>query len=172
VKEKRRINRWRVIWIVAASLIVILAALILIPSDIFERPRHGTGAEFESTIPGVDKETAETGSGEENADKREETGPAGVTQPGEEAGPDEAPDEGTAPQNQYFIIAGSFQNLANASEMQDRLKARGYPSEVIITANRLYRVSVASYATKGEALQALEGIKSEPGLESCWLLSN
>jgi hypothetical protein len=42
----------------------------------------------------------------------------------------------------------------------------------MITENRMYRVSVASYATKEEAEKALLQIKSEPGLQSSWLLSN
>jgi cell division protein FtsN len=71
----------------------------------------------------------------------------------------------------YFIIAGSFRNLQNASEMQDQLKARGYPSEVMVTGDRMYRVSVASYGTKQEALRALEGIRAEPELQNSWLLS-
>ena len=74
--------------------------------------------------------------------------------------------------HKFFIIAGSFQNLKNASDLQDRLKGMGYPAEVIVTENRMYRVSVSSYATKEEAERDLAGIKSEPGLDACWLLSN
>jgi len=36
----------------------------------------------------------------------------------------------------------------------------------------MYRVSVASYATKEEAEKELRRLKSQPGLQSCWLLSN
>jgi len=72
----------------------------------------------------------------------------------------------------YFVIAGSFKHLKNASDLQDQLKARGYPAEVMITENRMYRVSVATFASKGEAERGLAGLKSESGLESCWLLSN
>jgi cell division protein FtsN len=72
----------------------------------------------------------------------------------------------------FFIIAGSFKNLANASELQDKLKARGFPAEVMITENRMYRVSVASFPTSGEAERELPRFKSQPGLESCWLLAN
>jgi cell division protein FtsN len=73
---------------------------------------------------------------------------------------------------QYFVIAGSFSNLGNASDLQDQLKARGYEAEVMITENRMYRVSVASFATKAEGLQGLEEIQKQQGMESCWLLSN
>ena len=52
------------------------------------------------------------------------------------------------------------------------MNSRGFQAEVMITENRMYRVSVASYATKEEAEKELTNIKSEPGLQSCWLLSN
>ena len=76
------------------------------------------------------------------------------------------------PSDNFFIIAGSFQHLRNASDLHNVLTGKGYPSEVIITENRLYRVSVISYATKEEATIGLRGIKAEAGLENCWLLSN
>jgi len=56
--------------------------------------------------------------------------------------------------------------------MQDQLKTRGYKSEVLITENRMYRVTVASYATEAEAEKVLSGLKSDPGLKSAWVLSN
>ncbi len=48
----------------------------------------------------------------------------------------------------FLLLPEAFRNLTNASDLQDQLKARGYPAEVMITENRMYRVSVASYATK------------------------
>jgi cell division protein FtsN len=74
--------------------------------------------------------------------------------------------------NSFFIIAGSFKKLKNASDLQDQLNSRGFHAEVMITENRMYRVSVASYATKTEAEKELVKIKSQSGLQSCWLLSN
>ena len=76
------------------------------------------------------------------------------------------------PEPAFFIIAGSFSNLGNASDLQDQLKQKGFEAEVMITENRMYRVSVASYLTKAEAEKGLSEIKKRPGLESCWLLSN
>jgi cell division protein FtsN len=52
------------------------------------------------------------------------------------------------------------------------MKARGYTAEVMVTENRMYRVSIASFATRGEAESELARLKSIPGLEACWLLSN
>jgi cell division protein FtsN len=77
-----------------------------------------------------------------------------------------------AEQNKYFLIAGSFSHLKNASDLQDQLKAKGINAEVMITENRMYRVSVGSFATIGEAETELARVKSRPGLESCWILSN
>ena len=74
--------------------------------------------------------------------------------------------------NNFYIIAGSFSKLKNASDLQDQLKKRGFDAEVMITENRMYRVSVAAYSTKEEAEKELRQIKSEPGLQSAWLLSN
>ena len=75
-------------------------------------------------------------------------------------------------ENNFFIVAGSFKHLKNASDLQDQWRAQGYEAEVMVTENRMYRVSVASFLTKNEAEKALAGIKAVPGLESCWLLSN
>ena len=75
-------------------------------------------------------------------------------------------------EHQFYIIAGSFRNLANASELQDRLKDKSYPAEVMITENRMYRVIVATYATSAEAERDLAELKTQPGMESCWLLVN
>ncbi len=72
----------------------------------------------------------------------------------------------------FFIIAGSFKHLGNASELQDKLKAMGYQAEVMVTENRMYRVSVASYATRAEAERGLAQIRSVQALNACWLLSN
>jgi cell division protein FtsN len=72
----------------------------------------------------------------------------------------------------FYIIAGSFKHLGNASELQEKLKAMGYPVEIMITENRMYRVSVASYETKAEAERGLREITAVPGLKASWLLSN
>lgn len=83
----------------------------------------------------------------------------------------EEPEQVPEPSDHFFIIAGSFKHLGNASELQDKLKARGYPAEVMITGNRMYRVSVASFTTRSEAESSLVRMKSEPEMEACWLLS-
>ena len=163
-EPRRRPNRWRVIWYVAGVLIVVLVALIIIPEDRLDL--FGKRDRAKQPIP---MEVPDTGAETEDPAVSDESPAAGSEEPATVETEQAAELEET---NNYFIIAGSFKHLGNASELQDRLKARGYATEVMVTENRMYRVSVASYATKQEAERALAGVKSEPGLESCWLLSN
>ncbi len=149
VKTPRRINKWRVIWIIAGALIVILIALIFIPEELMKSQKSKTEREE------VESPQPETESPQPEAESREVETETVVEEP-----------------HNFFIIAGSFQHLKYASELQDQLKGKGYPAEVLITENRMYRVSVVSYATKEEAIKGLAGVKAVPGLESCWLLSN
>ncbi len=167
-KPKPKSKRWRVIWVVAAALIVVLAVLILIPSDESEdKDRKGL---FNKK---ADREVVEQNDAiPDQADEgtQEQVSEAETESPEPETEVDQAlPVEET---NSFFIIAGSFNKLKNASDLQDQLNSRGFHAEVMITENRMYRVSVASYATKAEAEKELIKIKSQSGLQSCWLLSN
>jgi len=173
---KRKGKKWRVIWVVAAALILILAVLILIPSEEFRTSE--TGRRFFSKKPQpemVEQEEAGTDQGEgetagqvtapETETESLETEPQGADPGLEESAPQEEV-------HKFFIIAGSFKKLKNASDLQDQLTGRGYDAEVMITENRMYRVSVASFATKEEAQKELSQLSTKPGLQSCWLLSN
>ena len=180
----RRTRRWRAIWIVTGLLIILLVVLIIVPVDILRNPEGPSGPLIEREEP---EPPAMQGEPQEEAppamsDDREEEQPAEGSNaedelPAESSDPEEVQPVETGPEQEqpaanYYIIAGSFRNLANASEMQDRLKAMGYPAEVMITENRMYRISVASYALKSEAEDGLRNLKEQPGLESVWLLSN
>jgi len=167
-KPKPKSKKWRVIWVVAAALIVVLVVIILIPSDesessdrkgLFNRKPDLEAVEQDEAI--LDQSDAET---QEQVSESETEAPEPETEV-EQSLPVEVT-------NSFFIIAGSFNKLKNASDLQDKLNSRGFQAEVMITENRMYRVSVASYATKSEAKRGLAQIKSEPGLQSCWLLSN
>ncbi|MFO7669369.1 MAG: SPOR domain-containing protein [Bacteroidales bacterium] len=160
-KGDRRSGLWRVIWITTGILIVLLVVLLLIPADksrLSRKKDHQQPVQSESPAikPGVTEQTAPVSEPVKPVVKEVDPEPLPVTEP---------PDH-------FFIIAGSFKNLANASELQDKLKARGLQAEVMITENRMYRVSVASYPSSEEAERNLPRFKSQPGLESCWLLSN
>ncbi len=165
-KPKPKSNRWRLVWVVAALLIVVLVVLILIPSGESENGERRRLFNKKPDLEAVDQESPATDqqeveTEEQVADSETETTDTEVDEP--------LPLEET---NNLFIIAGSFSKLENASELQDILNSRGLHAEVMITENRMYRVSVASFATKEEAEKKLSQIKSEPGLQSCWLLSN
>ena len=167
-RPKPKPRRWRVIWAVAALLIAVLVVLVILP------PREGENGERKPLFSKkADREVTEQeqGTTEEQALETLEQGPDTET-----AVPEPEPEvtEVTPVEvsKDFFIIAGSFSKLKNASDLQDRLKSRGFNAEVMITENRMYRVSVASYATKKEAEKELTRLKSQPGLQSCWLLSN
>ena len=166
-KPKPKSKKWRVIWLVAAALIVVLVVLILVPSEkLFNRQperevvdqAEGTTEQAEGTTDQQAAETEEQGSEPEPVPQETETEEKQAL-PVEES-------------NDFFIIAGSFSKLNNASDLQDQLNNQGYNAEMMITENRMYRVSVASFATKEEAERALAQIKTEAGMQSCWLLSN
>ena len=171
-KPKPRNVRWRVIWWVAAVLIVVLVVLILVPG---RDGRDGESQNLFNRQP--DREEIEQADGSEDpvSDQDQDIDQEQAVEeesPQEEAQAEmeqEPPPEET---RNFYIIAGSFSKLKNASDLQDQLNSMGYNAEVIITENRMYRVSLASYATKEEAEKALSQIKGEAGLESCWLLSN
>ncbi len=161
-ETKHRSGLWRIIWIVTGILILVLVVLLLIPND----EADPTGEKNPSQQP-VQTDMPKTVS-----EDTDQSAPTLENMNPDASELDPEPDPVDEQARDFLIIAGSFRNLANASELQDKLKARGYPAEVMITENRMYRVSVATYSTSAEAERALPGLKAEPGLESCWLLSN
>lgn len=168
-------NSWKVIWIVTGSLIVILVALLLIPTGNSEEigglepakegfiQRLLNRDKQEQLTPPDNTEQGSESLGEENIGQQEEN-----QQQGEEQQENTGASE---PEPSYYIIAGSFQNLQNASELQDRLTERGFPAEIIYTENRMYRVSVKSFYDREEAVKDLPVIRKFSGLENAWLLS-
>ncbi|MEA3462504.1 MAG: SPOR domain-containing protein [Bacteroidota bacterium] len=169
-RPKPKPKKWRVIWFIAALLIVVLVVLVIIP------PREDESGERRQLFrKKADRELVEQDQPvdeqqEGQTDEQPSDTETVVSEPETEVEQEQSqpPEES----NNFFIIAGSFSKLKNASDLQDQLNARGFNAEVMITENRMYRVSVASYATKEEAEEALPKIKSESGLQSCWLLSN
>lgn len=169
-KPKPKPKRWRLIWIVAATLIVVLVVLIVIPSEEQDGKEERRFFNKKPDREVVEEQDPGTDQLEEETEQDVADAETELVEPDPEPEAEQAlPVEET---NNFFLIAGSFNKLKNASDLQDKLNNRGYNAEVMITENRMYRVSVASYATKLEAERALNQIKSEPGLESCWLLSN
>jgi cell division protein FtsN/nucleoid DNA-binding protein len=167
-RPKPKPKRWRVIWVIAALLIVVLAVLILVPSD-----EEETGKKWRLFNKKADREVVEQEQGtteQQPVEIVEQDTDTETAVP--EPEPEVEEDLPVEVANNFFIIAGSFKKLKNASDLQDQLNGRGFNAEVMITENRMYRVSVASFTTKEEAEKKLSQLKSEPGLQSCWLLSN
>ena len=169
-RPKPKPRNWRVIWLVAALLIVVLVVLVIIPprdDETGERKplfREKADQELVEQDQAVDEQ--QSGRTEDQASDNETV----VSEPESEVQQEKSQPPEVS--NSFFIIAGSFTRLKNASDLQDELNNRGFSAEVMITENRMYRVSVASYATKAEAEKELAKIKSQSGLQSCWLLSN
>jgi len=172
-EPKRRPMRWRIVWMVVFLLIIVLAVLILLPPRETENgertERFWKRKAAEEQVASPADTPVEASENTEQQDEGEDVGTPVVEEVKEEVSEEPAPVEASP---QYFVIAGSFSNLGNASDLQDQLKQRGFEAEVLITENRMYRVSVASYATKAEGQQGLATIKKQQGMESCWLLSN
>ncbi|MEN8156790.1 MAG: SPOR domain-containing protein, partial [Bacteroidota bacterium] len=179
----RKTRMWRIIWAVAALLIVVLLVLLFVPTERLNilGDREGseqqpsmetpaTGPEISEPSAAGETEADGMGTGETGGD--ETTGPAVVEESPVARPEEEPPAREPAVAERYFLIAGSFRHLGYAGELEDQLKAMGYETDVMVTENRMYRVSVGGYTTKEEALENLERIRSSAGLESCWLLSN
>ncbi len=165
VAGRKPVNKWTIIWIVIASLITVLILILIIPLN-QEDPDIEFGKEGLVIRNNADE-------GRDRAGKRDVKDPFEETKEVEIDKPASAEDTDTSvpvtTANRYFIIAGSFQNLQNASELLEQLKEKGYPAEMIFTESRLYRVAVKSYQTKQQAIQDLSRIKTDPGLEKVWV---
>ena len=172
-RPKPKPRKWRVIWLVAALLIVVLAVLVIIPpgGDESGEQRQLFRKKADREVIQEDQQTVDEQQAGQTGEQQSDTETA-ASEPEPEPEVEQEQRQPTEESNSFFIIAGSFSKLNNASELQDQLNAKGFQAEVMITENRMYRVSVASYATKAEAEKALSQIKSETGLQSCWLLSN
>ena len=68
----------------------------------------------------------------------------------------------------YHIIGGCFSDENNASGLVEKYQVRGSNASVVDQKRSLNRVSVASFATRNEALSALETFRQE--IPNAWLL--
>lgn len=69
----------------------------------------------------------------------------------------------------YHIIGGCFQYLDNAQGLVAELKQRGYNSYIVDQNKGLHRVCYGSYATREEALAAIDSIRAKEN-SSAWIL--
>ncbi len=76
-----------------------------------------------------------------------------------------------APVNEKFhIIVGSFSSETNANHMAEKLKDRGYEPEILLLDDSHIRIALYSEPTREKALQVLEKLRTEPGMEKAWIL--
>lgn len=71
----------------------------------------------------------------------------------------------------FSVVIGSFQNVTNAKSLKERMTAEGY--NVLLAQNEMgmYRVIVASYDTKEEAVATRESIKRRYSqFNDAWIL--
>lgn len=162
---RKPVNKWKIIWIVVGSLFVVLVLILLIPTG--NSVEFGKDGIIIRDTAGQETSTQATGEEEKTQEEISEPDLPGTT---EEIIP-ETPEEPPVQSNRYFLIAGSFQNLQNATELMEELKSAGYPAEIIITENRSYRVSIKSYPTKQEALNDIEKVRASSGHDKAWLLT-
>ena len=74
----------------------------------------------------------------------------------------------TAEDLRYHIMGGCFSVKSNADGLIDRYRAQGNNASLIDEKGGLYRVSVASFATKKEAKRVLASIRND--IPAAWLL--
>ncbi|RAU83341.1 HU domain-containing protein [Pontibacter arcticus] len=73
----------------------------------------------------------------------------------------------------FYIVTGGYARLQNAEESRDGILKKGHEAKVImpLRGSRLYRVSVADFATDAEAKDALRTYRKSFG-ETIWVLNN
>lgn len=71
----------------------------------------------------------------------------------------------------FYIIGASYKSKENAQTHANKYKINGYDAE-IIESNNLYRVSMASFDSKVNALHELRRIRNENKNEKVWLFAN
>ncbi|MCK4676612.1 MAG: SPOR domain-containing protein [Bacteroidales bacterium] len=70
----------------------------------------------------------------------------------------------------YFIIAGAFKNLNNASSLVEKLTAKGYDARIVgVSSGGLHRVSYNGYTRRDDALENMRLIRSNENPEA-WVL--
>jgi hypothetical protein len=69
----------------------------------------------------------------------------------------------------YHIIIGSFENEINAQHLADELVSSGFEARMVPSGQGMFRVSIAAYTDKQEALQQLQKVREERN-PNAWLL--
>lgn len=71
----------------------------------------------------------------------------------------------------FFIIGASYKDVKNANQHAEEFAAKGYNTQVIET-NNLFRVSIASFDSKVNALHELRRLRNTEQNDNVWLYAN
>ena len=73
---------------------------------------------------------------------------------------------------QYGVVIGSFVNKTNAESLKNRMQGEGYSPVVAQNEKGMYRVIVAAFDTRAEAVAKRDAIKRQfPDFYDAWLLN-
>ncbi|MCW3806107.1 SPOR domain-containing protein [Plebeiibacterium marinum] len=146
---------------IAASVALILG-LVFISPEIEKAPQYGS---FSDMIPTI--ETLENG----NNTETQEASSNEITV-SEETTEVKTAEPEPAPENKYFIIAGSFKDKNPASSFVRKLNNKGIETaQILSSTNGRYRVSLEGFINKQEATIALKNYRKTHGYSSAWLLT-
>jgi cell division protein FtsN len=72
----------------------------------------------------------------------------------------------------YSVVIGAFQNRTNANSLKERMANEGYRPIVAENDYGMYRVIIASFDNRADALKARDAFKTKyaPGFRDAWLL--
>ena len=70
----------------------------------------------------------------------------------------------------FYVIAGSFTVYSNAQNLCNKLKTKGFNSEILIPFGQYNRVAVKSFKTRAEAKASFASLKSRLNDEGLWIL--
>jgi hypothetical protein len=71
----------------------------------------------------------------------------------------------------YYIIAGSFKDMTKAEKRKEQLIKSGYQPEVLVIHDTIFRVSLASYIVRKEAVEEFIKISTSDSNMKIWLYS-
>ncbi|BEG98570.1 SPOR domain-containing protein [Bacteroides sedimenti] len=78
----------------------------------------------------------------------------------------------TATKGSYHIIIASVMNRADAQEIVNNLKSKGYSGASYIEGTKRIRVSIMSFANDSEANTKLSQLKKNSNFKDAWVLTN
>lgn len=76
----------------------------------------------------------------------------------------------TSPTENYYIIIASYPEQSSAEKRLNRLVEQGYTESRIITKNNRFRVSVAHYKDKEEAIRQTNDWKKRLNRDDLWVI--